>query len=65
MIQVYKVAFKLLPNSFQFSAQVFYFHSFEIFNIQIREMTFCKPDIIIYYKVKLFSECSKRPMLFG
>jgi hypothetical protein len=71
MIQVYKVAFKLLPNSFQFSAQVsieliaIYFHSFEIFNIQIGEMTFCKPDIITYYKVKLFSECSKRPMLFG
>jgi hypothetical protein len=24
-----------------------YFHSFEIFNIQIGEMTFCKPDFII------------------
>jgi hypothetical protein len=24
-----------------------YFHSFEIFNIQIEEMTFCKPDFII------------------
>jgi hypothetical protein len=24
-----------------------YFHSFEIFNIQIREMTFCKLDFII------------------
>jgi hypothetical protein len=23
------------------------FHSFEIFNIQIGEMTFCKPDFII------------------
>jgi hypothetical protein len=33
-----------------------YFHSFEIFNIQIGEMAFCKPD---YYQVKLFSECSK------
>jgi hypothetical protein len=26
---------------------VIYFHSFEIFNIQIREMEFCKPDFII------------------
>jgi hypothetical protein len=26
-----------------------YFHSFEIFNIQIREMTFCKPDLIKNY----------------
>jgi hypothetical protein len=41
-----------------------YFQSFEIFNNQIGEMTFCKPDIY-YYKVKLFSECSKRPVLFG
>jgi hypothetical protein len=24
-----------------------YFHSFEIFNIQIGEMTFCKPDFLI------------------
>jgi hypothetical protein len=24
-----------------------YFHSFEIFNIQIGEMAFCKPDFII------------------
>jgi hypothetical protein len=24
-----------------------YFHSLEIFNIQIGEMTFCKPDFII------------------
>jgi hypothetical protein len=24
-----------------------YFHSFEIFNIQIEEMTFCKPNFII------------------
>jgi hypothetical protein len=24
-----------------------YFHSFEIFNIQIGEMTFCKPDNIL------------------
>jgi hypothetical protein len=24
-----------------------YFHSFEIFNIQIGEMTFCKPDFFI------------------
>jgi hypothetical protein len=24
-----------------------YFHSFEIFNIQIEEMMFCKPDFII------------------
>jgi hypothetical protein len=24
-----------------------YFHSFEIFNIQIGEMTFCKPGFII------------------
>jgi hypothetical protein len=24
-----------------------YFHSFEIFNIQTGEMTFCKPDFII------------------
>jgi hypothetical protein len=24
-----------------------YFHSFEIFNIQIGEMTFCKPDVTI------------------
>jgi hypothetical protein len=24
-----------------------YFHSFEIFNIQIEEMTFCKADFII------------------
>jgi hypothetical protein len=24
-----------------------YFHSFEIFNIQIGEMTFCKADLII------------------
>jgi hypothetical protein len=42
-----------------------YFHSFEIFNIQIGEMTFCKADFVIYYQVKLSSECSKRPMLFG
>jgi hypothetical protein len=34
-----------------------YFHSFEIFNIQIGEMT-----RFYYYQVKLFSECSKRPM---
>jgi hypothetical protein len=41
-----------------------YFHSFEIFNIQIGEMTFCKADFVInYYQVKLSSECSKR--LFG
>jgi hypothetical protein len=38
-----------------------YFHSFEIFNIQIGEMAFCKPD---YYQVKLFSECSKKRMVF-
>jgi hypothetical protein len=43
-----------------------YFHSFEIFNIQIGEMSFCKPDYYhyYYYQVKLFSESSKRPMLF-
>jgi hypothetical protein len=27
--------------------QSIYFHSFEMFNIQIGEMTFCKPDFII------------------
>jgi hypothetical protein len=36
-----------------------YFHSFEIFNIQIGEMTFCKPDFIImksnYFQQK--SQC--------
>jgi hypothetical protein len=47
-----------------------YFHSFEIFNIQIGEMTFCKADLkkkknFYYYQVKLFSECLKRSMLFG
>jgi hypothetical protein len=50
--------FKLLPNSSQFSEQMALaqvsieliaidFHSLEIFNIQIEEMTFCKPDFII------------------
>jgi hypothetical protein len=51
--------FKLLPNSFQFSeylealAQVsielitIYFHSFDIFNIQIGKITFCKPDLLL------------------
>jgi hypothetical protein len=34
-----------------------YFHSFEIFIIQLGEMAFCKP--VYYYQVKLFSECSK------
>jgi hypothetical protein len=42
-----------------------YFHSFEIFNIQIGEMEFCKPDFIKYYQVKLILQCSKRRMLFG
>jgi hypothetical protein len=42
-----------------------YFHSVEIFNIQIGEMAFCKPDFIITYQVKLVLECSKRRMLFG
>jgi hypothetical protein len=36
-----------------------YFHSFEIFNIQIGEMAFYKTD---YYQVKLFLEYSKRRM---
>jgi hypothetical protein len=40
-----------------------YFQSFEIFIIQLGEMAFCKP--VYYYQVKLFSECSKRRMLFG
>jgi hypothetical protein len=40
-----------------------YFHSFEIFNIQIAEMTFCKPEFIKF--IKLLSECSKRRMIFG
>jgi hypothetical protein len=39
-----------------------YFHSFEIFIIQIGEMGFCKPEFI-FFQVKLFSECSKRRML--
>jgi hypothetical protein len=42
-----------------------YFQSFEIFNIQIGEIAFCKPDFITYYQLKLFLECSKRRVLFG
>jgi hypothetical protein len=33
--------------SIEFYLIVIYFHSFEIFNIQIGEMAFCKPDFII------------------
>jgi hypothetical protein len=37
------------------------FHSFEIFNIQIEEMAFCKPDFIIiksnYFQNAQKSEC--------
>jgi hypothetical protein len=40
-----------------------YFHSFEIFNIQIGEMTFCKPDFIIT-KSNYFQNAQKS-MLFG
>jgi hypothetical protein len=36
-----------------------YFHSFEIFIIQIGETAFCKSEFITYYQIKLFSECSK------
>jgi hypothetical protein len=32
-----------------------YFHSFEIFNIQIGEMTFCKPD----FKSNYFQNAQK------
>jgi hypothetical protein len=39
-----------------------YFHSFEIYNIQIGEMAFYK---LYYYEVKLFLEYSKRRMFFG
>jgi hypothetical protein len=38
-----------------------YFHSFEIFNIQIGEMAFCKPDFIIiksnYFQNAQKGEC--------
>jgi hypothetical protein len=38
-----------------------YFHSFEIFNIQIGEMAFCKPDFTIiksnYFQNAQKSEC--------
>jgi hypothetical protein len=38
-----------------------YFRSFEIFNIQIREMTFCKPDFIIiksnYFQIAQKAQC--------
>jgi hypothetical protein len=35
-----------------------YFHSFEIFNIQIGEMTFCKADFIII-KSNYFQDAQK------
>jgi hypothetical protein len=38
-----------------------YFHSFDIFNIQIGEIAFCKPDLIIiksnYFQNAQKSEC--------
>jgi hypothetical protein len=40
---------------------VIYFHSFEIFNIQIGEMALCKPDFIIiksnYFQNAQKGEC--------
>jgi hypothetical protein len=33
-----------------------YFHSFEIFNIQIGEMTFCKADLNIFFFLLLSSQ---------
>jgi hypothetical protein len=35
-----------------------YFHSFEIFNIKIGEMRFCKPDFIII-KLNYFQNAQK------
>jgi hypothetical protein len=44
-----------------------YFHSFKIFNIQIGEMTFCKPDFIIIKSNHSISEVKQRLVwsLFG
>jgi hypothetical protein len=42
-----------------------YFHCFEIFIIQIGEIAFCKPEFIIIKSNYVFSEWSKRRMLFG
>jgi hypothetical protein len=40
-----------------------YFHSFEIFHIQIGEMTFCKPDFII--KSNYFQNAEKGESFFN
>jgi hypothetical protein len=37
-----------------------YFHSFEIFNIQIGEMTFCKPDLIFFFFFFFFQHSNWR-----
>jgi hypothetical protein len=62
--------FKLSPNSSQFSEQIvsieliaIYFHSFEIFNIQIGEMAFCKPDFI-FIKSNYFQNAQKGQCFF-
>jgi hypothetical protein len=36
-----------------------YFHSFQIFKIQIGEMTFCKADFIIIIKSNYFQNAQK------
>jgi hypothetical protein len=63
--------YKIVPNTVNRwrlpkcqSIIAIYFHSFEIFNIQIGEMTFCKPDFIItksnYFQNAQKGQCSKK-----